>query len=301
MALMSKTNGVLKKIRMLVLTASILFVFASIQIFAQTPRADSGDDLASAVKLIQENRFQDALAKLNVLAQKNPSDSQAWFYLGVASIELRFLKTGTDALRKSIELDPGFGPAHTSLADALLQSGALAQAIGEAQKALTLNPNDERAHYALAFASFRQTSMDEAVRYAELAISDKLDFAPAYLLKAQALIGLYKPSAPSIDEPSKEKVLTRYQSAAYALDQYVQLIPESEDRTIWAKEGELLKNFSFNDKSVRTAKDAEVRARVISKPEPTYTEEARKYRVTGQVILKATFAFDGTVKDVLVV
>jgi TonB family protein len=37
------------------------------------------------------------------------------------------------------------------------------------------------------------------------------------------------------------------------------------------------------------------------KPEPDYTETARKNLVTGTVVLKAVFASDGTVKYILVV
>jgi tetratricopeptide (TPR) repeat protein len=42
-------------------------------------------------------------------------------------------------------------------------------------------------------------------------------------------------------------------------------------------------------------KDVTTKARVLSKPEPTYTEEARRHKTTGTVRLKAIFAANGRV------
>jgi len=43
------------------------------------------------------------------------------------------------------------------------------------------------------------------------------------------------------------------------------------------------------------------RARVLKKPEPTYTESARKYSITGTVVLRAVFSQDGEVTNIFVV
>ncbi len=44
-----------------------------------------------------------------------------------------------------------------------------------------------------------------------------------------------------------------------------------------------------------SSKDVTTKARVLSKPEPTYTEEARRHQTTGSVVLKAIFAANGRV------
>jgi len=44
-----------------------------------------------------------------------------------------------------------------------------------------------------------------------------------------------------------------------------------------------------------TGKEVSVKARVLSKPEPQYTEEARKEQITGTVVLRAIFAANGRV------
>jgi TonB family protein len=52
---------------------------------------------------------------------------------------------------------------------------------------------------------------------------------------------------------------------------------------------------------VYTGKEVDVKARLLAKPEARYTDEARKYEVSGVVILKALFARDGTVVKISVV
>jgi TonB family protein len=47
-----------------------------------------------------------------------------------------------------------------------------------------------------------------------------------------------------------------------------------------------------------TGKDVTTKAKLISKPEPQYTEEARKNQITGTVVLKVVFASNGTVTNI---
>jgi TonB family protein len=47
-----------------------------------------------------------------------------------------------------------------------------------------------------------------------------------------------------------------------------------------------------------TGKDVTTKARLISKPEPQYTEEARKNQITGTVVLKCVFSSNGTVTNI---
>jgi TonB family protein len=49
---------------------------------------------------------------------------------------------------------------------------------------------------------------------------------------------------------------------------------------------------------VFTGKDVTTKARLISKPEPQYTEDARKNQITGTVVLKVVFASSGQVTNI---
>jgi TonB family protein len=49
---------------------------------------------------------------------------------------------------------------------------------------------------------------------------------------------------------------------------------------------------------VFSGREVTQKARVLWKPEPVYTESARKYRITGTVVLRALFSAEGKVTDV---
>ncbi|HSD45584.1 MAG TPA: TonB family protein [Pyrinomonadaceae bacterium] len=49
---------------------------------------------------------------------------------------------------------------------------------------------------------------------------------------------------------------------------------------------------------IYTGKDVTSKARLLSKPEPQYTEDARKNQVTGTVVLKVVFASNGSVTNI---
>jgi TonB family protein len=50
-----------------------------------------------------------------------------------------------------------------------------------------------------------------------------------------------------------------------------------------------------------TGREVSEKVRLISKPEPVYTEEARRNQITGTVVLKVVFSAGGTVQDIRVV
>ncbi|HEX6718396.1 MAG TPA: energy transducer TonB [Pyrinomonadaceae bacterium] len=50
-----------------------------------------------------------------------------------------------------------------------------------------------------------------------------------------------------------------------------------------------------------TGKEVDVKIRILAKPEPSYTVEARNHRVTGTVILKAVFGKTGQVENISVI
>lgn len=52
---------------------------------------------------------------------------------------------------------------------------------------------------------------------------------------------------------------------------------------------------------VYNPRQVETKARVLSKPEPSYTEAARQKQVSGTVVIRCIFAFDGKVRGIRVV
>jgi TonB family protein len=54
----------------------------------------------------------------------------------------------------------------------------------------------------------------------------------------------------------------------------------------------------FDPNRIYSGKDVTSKAKILSKPEPQYTEEARKNQVTGTVVLKAVFSSSGQVTQI---
>jgi TonB family protein len=56
----------------------------------------------------------------------------------------------------------------------------------------------------------------------------------------------------------------------------------------------------LNGDQIFTGRDVTQKVRVLSKPEPSYTESARKYGVTGTVVLRAVFSSDGQITRIAI-
>jgi len=97
----------------------------------------------------------------------------------------------------------------------------------------------------------------------------------------------------------------RYQAALEAIEAYVQLNPR--DAALWREQAETLKFYSEHaDKhdgteDIYTPDELTTKAVILSKPEPQYTEEARRSRTGGRITLRLVLAADGRVKHILVV
>ena len=53
-----------------------------------------------------------------------------------------------------------------------------------------------------------------------------------------------------------------------------------------------------DEEKIFTGREVDQKARVLSKPEPTYTEGARKNQITGTVVLRAVFSSSGEVTNI---
>ncbi len=60
-------------------------------------------------------------------------------------------------------------------------------------------------------------------------------------------------------------------------------------------------NEGTDSNQILSGREVTQKVRVFAKPEPVYTESARKYRITGTVVLRAVFSEDGKVTDVFVI
>jgi TonB family protein len=289
----------------------IVLGFGSLYLLNGTALAQS-DPVGSAereqgIALYRQGLADKAVAALNTAVKKNKTDPQAWYYLGLAQIQINEFSDANKSLIKTVQLQPDFAPAHLALAFVGLNRGKHVEAARYAEQVLILEPNSTEAHYLLGVARLREDKKEEALKQSEATIELNPKFAAAYLLKSQALVSFLS-RAPIWDrgEPSEERK-ARFHEAATAIKRFLELDPDAEDKQTWLDQ---LASLEFHSSShegndgterVYSGKEVTTKARVTNKPEPFYTDAARQRGTEGRVVLRCMFAGDGTVKHLLIV
>jgi tetratricopeptide (TPR) repeat protein len=286
------------------LSFALTFVCAlAISAFAQTAPANASALRARGVELYRQKKYSEAAEVLKQAITKDKADADSWYFYGLALIANQALKDASKAFETTVKLRPNFAGAHSGLAYALMLRNKTDGAAREAQAALALDSNIADAYYVLGVCRLRAGAREEALQNAEAAIKLEPESAPAYLLKSQALVSFLGDVIVGQEENSAK---ARYREAADALTKYLELNPNSEYKATWAEQLETLRSFVNGRKPgeealVFSSKEVTTKVRVLSKPEPQYTNEARALGVTGTVVLRCIFAADGAVKHFLVV
>ncbi len=289
-----------RTIRALVLTVLLL---VSSTAFSQSPSPETSSDLSRGIELFQAGNYADASKLLKKAVKQNKTDGTAWYYLGLTLARRKQAKEAVKALETAVMLEPNSASFHVGLGYALLLRNQDAAALHEAQTALAIDPGLVDGHYISGVAYLRLGRQDLALQATDTALQKNPNFAVAHLLKSQALVALPAPGAPR-PVTNRESARQRYIQAREALEKYLQLNPDDEDKATWTAQ---LASFRFfeavptgTDEAPYLGSEVTVKARILSKPEPSYTEGARVNGIIGTVVLRAVFGGDGSVKHIIV-
>ena len=287
------------RLRMLTLAAIVLVVAANC-VFSQGLKPIANPELTPAVQLIRQGESKKARELLKKAVKNNKTDGEAWYYLGIAHLQLNDFKKASDAFKNAIQARPDLAPmAHAGYAYALVLRNHLDKAVLSANTALNLDPKNIEALYTLGIVDLRRGARLEAISKADTVIALKPDFAAAYLLKSQAFLSTGSSTYP-FSMPKEERQL-RYRNAADALEKYIQFETDPRVVEVWKEQLEALKVHAGAGGDLYTGRQVTTKARLISKPEPVYTERARNEQVVGTIVLRCVFASDATVKYILVI
>jgi Flp pilus assembly protein TadD len=91
---------------------------------------------------------------LKKVISQSKLDAEAWYYLGVAYVQLKDFKNAGGAFETAINIRPEFAEAHTGFSYVLMRRGKLSEARKESEKALEIEPKNPEAHYTLGLISF---------------------------------------------------------------------------------------------------------------------------------------------------
>lgn len=258
---------------------------------AQQPATAAARDTARALELYRSGDINQAIARLTEITKRRPDDAEAWEALATVLQREGMFLGARPALERLTVLRPNVGDVHARLAYALIMANEHQRAISEAERALELGDQSAEAHYAIAEGQFRSGAFPKALTEADTALSINADFLPALITKSLA-----------------HSALRQYSEAAVSLERFLVIAPKDIDAETWRGQVEELVTRAAEPQPpnliggplIFTGQEVSQKARVLSKPEPQYTEPARRAGVTGTIVLRAVFAADGEVKRIYV-
>jgi TonB family protein len=181
---------------------------------------------------------------------------------------------GQQTSRMTAELDRGIE---------LYNRGDFAGATDALQAAVKRKSDDISAWHYLGLTLAKLGKSDEARKAHEKAAR-----------LAEALLD-------QMQTPSKDQLV----QAAESAEQFVALSGNLSAKKAqeWRDRASYLRVFAAGDADLKiySGKEVETKVRVLSKPNPSYTDEARRNQVTGVVVLRCVFAADGRVRAIHVV
>ncbi len=244
-------------------------------------------DTARAIQTYHQGDATEAINLLQAIVKKRPDDADAWYHLGLALNSQGFIGSSRSAFEQSVRLRPDSAEAHAKLAYALIVSDEPQKALANAQRALELGDLSPESHYAIAEASLRTGAATKAADEAETALTINPNFTAALITRSLA-----------------QSQLKLYPEAAASLEQFLAGSPDDIDAETWRGQLEELRRLISLESNpgppIFNSKEVTEKVRVLSKPEPQYSDAARKAGVTGTVVLRAVFSAEGEVKHILI-
>lgn len=309
-----------EKIIMLRLVAASLFVLSlAASSFSQTvapspsPPTQAGvsAEVIRGIELYRQGNMRAAIEALRAATRSNRNDADAWHYLGLALNRQSETRDARRAFQQAVRLRPDFAAARTGWAYTFLVENKLREAERESRRALQLDSRNAEAHYILGVVHYRRERYSESADEARAALTINGNFAAAHLLKSQALIASIgqtislSSETPDDTEPNEQRRAANqqyYNEAADGLERYISLTPNAPDVASLREQLEAVRFYARvgsdvnAERSIFWTRELSMRVRILYKPAPPFTEEARRNGVSGMVVLRALFSSDGTVR-----
>ncbi len=266
------------------------FVFGEASLVAQAQQDNSvSEDTARAIKLYELGELKAAIHVLESIIELRPTDADAWYYLGLAHKAGGSFCQAAAPLDRALKLRPDHPRTMAALAFVLTDGSKMQRAEELAERALELGDRSAEVYYALADVKLQKRDYQQALDYADKALELDAKLADALHTRALALRGLGR-------TPEAIAALTAYIASPEADDP--DLLKSTQTR--W-ESNTAAPAPSERDPSIMTAGKMTVKARLLSKPTPEYTEKARHRCITGTVVVQMVLRPNGEVTDLQIV
>jgi TonB family protein len=248
------------------------------------------DETARGIKLYEQNETEEAIKVLRKVVKHSPDDADAWYYLGLAHNREGLLAEAHSAFQRTVDLRPQFAAARAHLAYTLLLSNRAERAAEEAVYALSAGEQNARTHYVIGEAALRRNDYAKALEKADASLELEPGYSSALILKSLALMGLKRPqeSAETLEKLLSLKTSDSTPEWRVQMEEMRQIANQTPDKQA------IISPQIFKGSEVTT------KVQVLKKPEPAYTDKARKAGVEGTVMLQVVFSSDATIKRLLI-
>lgn len=277
---------------------------------AQVSAVKTSDDAARGFESYKRGDFDAATKALRAATKKDKTDADAWYYLGLALIKQNKTKDARKAFETTLRLNPNSVPASNGLAYILITQNNLDEAMRVVQNSLKLESRNPETHCLLGTVYLRTGSYNRALAEAEESAKLDPNYSQSLLLKSESLVGMIgneinamTDETPDMREALSKKITSRFDEAATALEKFSRLNPNSADAASLSEQIKVMRMYGGasgatapDGASIYPAKEVTIKAAILARPEPLYTERARQDQVTGKVQLRMVLAADGTVK-----
>ena len=146
--------------------------------------------LHEALLAMEDDRYKDAIPKLEEVVKEEPEMPLANLELGRAWSDLEEYEKALPWLRKGATLNPESGRAHFELGVALSETNAWSEAIPELEAAVTRASGFDDAHFALATAYEHAGRIDDSEREYQAALRINPEHYKANLMFGR-LLGMH--------------------------------------------------------------------------------------------------------------
>ena len=175
--------------------------------------------------------------------------------------------------------------------------------------------SDTQELYETARRDYEAGKYREAVDVIEELLKTDSGYAPAFSLKYKALLRLFvdapllspdEANSPDARRERKIRQAKLVKEAADSLERFLQLKPDTRGADALRDQLNSLRVYAEpaikpeSEWTVFSSGEVTQKVRILYKPEPRYSEEARAALVKGKVKLLAVLATDGMVKHILI-
>ncbi len=247
-----------------------------------------------AIKLLEKAKGDDAYKK----------DPDVWNTLGLAYIEKKELKKAEKSFGKAVDLQPASTANRINLAYVLLINGKPGKTLDHTGKVLKTEPDNYTALYLNGKAALWTAKLDMSQKSAERMIAVQGSDARGYLLRSEVLLNRIGTTN------DRERQIEILQTAVATLKdglansktkQFTTELTEELENTAAIERYFSRSKGGFTSIGPVAPEPGVTPLKIISKPRPGYTDEARNSNVSGIIVAAVLFGASGKVENVLII